>query len=279
MARYSFRENDPITRWNEIPIYLTTILTALFVVGVLLTAAGAGIQHLNFVLPGSAWNLITISTYPFVGSLDLFSLFAIYFFYQMSIGLETHLGRSKLLKLLGLFAAIPALVGAVACYGYGHPVILAGNFFILTGVIAAFATLYPSAKALGFISFRSIACAYLAVLSLIALSSRNWIQFYGLWAVAFAAFLYIRHCQEQEYDDVIPLGVRIRGLFRRKPAFRVVPPPKERESAPKQVSEESDAELDALLDKIAKSGLASLTSAEKAKLEKARQELLRKERP
>jgi hypothetical protein len=41
--------------------------------------------------------------------------------------------------------------------------------------------------------------------------------------------------------------------------------------------DEPDSDVDALLDKIAKSGLASLSREDRAKLEKAREALLKKE--
>ena len=44
------------------------------------------------------------------------------------------------------------------------------------------------------------------------------------------------------------------------------------------VEEEIDTEVDELLEKIARSGLSSLTSKERKQLEKAREALLKKER-
>jgi hypothetical protein len=42
------------------------------------------------------------------------------------------------------------------------------------------------------------------------------------------------------------------------------------------VKEDAQAEMDALLDKIARSGLSSLSTKERAKLEKAREALMKK---
>jgi hypothetical protein len=90
----------------------------------------------------------------------------------------------------------------------------------------------------------------------------------------------MRHARDADHDDSIPLTARIRSLFRKKPKLRVVPPPVPSARRPvptPAVQEEGDVEIDALLDKIAKSGLNSLSKAERAKLERARQELLKKE--
>jgi hypothetical protein len=65
------------------------------------------------------------------------------------------------------------------------------------------------------------------------------------------------------------------NLFRRRPKFRVVPKQKSRTSPPAAGPRQSDStELDALLEKISKHGLASLTYQERAALERAREKLL-----
>jgi hypothetical protein len=43
--------------------------------------------------------------------------------------------------------------------------------------------------------------------------------------------------------------------------------------------EEANSEVDALLDKIAKSGIGSLTAKERKRLEKAREDLMKRESP
>jgi hypothetical protein len=68
------------------------------------------------------------------------------------------------------------------------------------------------------------------------------------------------------------------GRRPKKPRLVVLPPPKRREIPKVEMAEEPVSEVDELLDKIAKSGMASLTPAERARLEKAREELLKKER-
>jgi hypothetical protein len=68
---------------------------------------------------------------------------------------------------------------------------------------------------------------------------------------------------------------------RRRPKLRVLPKPSSPPRAIPRVElaeTAADTEVDALLDKIAKTGLASLTASERARLEKAREELLKKER-
>jgi hypothetical protein len=283
MARFCTRENEPLKKWNGIPIYLTTILTALFVVGLLGSAVLMALrsplfQNLAFSLPGSAWNAVGIFTYPFLGQISFFTPFAIFCFYWWSVGIETHLGRAVLAKLLILLTLVPAAVSTAMWYGMGLPALLFGNYLLTIGLIIAFATLYPQVEVFGWIPFKWFAFACLVCATMMELSGRSWPALISIWVCAGAGFGYIRYCMDQDYDDAVPITARIRGWFRRKPKLRVMPPP----IAPSRPAvgplvDEPDTEVDALLDKIAKSGLSSLTNSERAKLERARQELLKKE--
>lgn len=285
MARYSSRENDPLTNWNGFPIFLTTILTALLVLGLAATAVLAAIDPtlprlFIFFLPGYALTPLTAILYPFIGQISFFTPFGIIFFYFLALGIETHLGRRRLARLLILLTLVPALIGTISHFVFGHFVILSGNYLIASGLLIAFATLYPNADFSGWIPFKWIAFACLVAGSLMDLSQHQWRDLISLWGCAAGAFLYVRHCQERESDDFVSVGSRIRDWFRRKPAIRVLPPPAQsnRSTPLRGIADESDIEVDALLDKIAKSGLSSLSNAERAKLERARQELLKKER-
>ena len=283
MARYCTRENEPLKKWNGIPIYLTTILTALFVVGLLLSAVLIALRsplfdRLAFSLPGDAWNFLAAFTYPFLGQISFFTPFGIFCFYWWSVGIESHLGRVVLSKLLVLLAIVPVTVNAIAWYGFQEPSGLYGNYLLTIGLIIAFATLYPKVEVFGWIPFKWFAFACLLCATMMELSSHNWLALISIWVSAGAGFGYIRYALDQDYDDAVPLSTRMRGWFRRKPKLRVMPPPvpTSRPSVRPMV-EESDTEVDALLDKIAKTGLSSLTNSERAKLERARQELLKKE--
>jgi hypothetical protein len=295
MARYCTRENEPLKKWNGIPIYLTTIITALFVVGFLVSAILLAMRSplfetLTFSLPGDFTNFFSALTYPFFDYLSFFTPFGIFFFYRFAVGIETHLGRRVLAKLLLLLTLVPVALSTLMFYGFGVGMAamgmggraLMGDFLILVGVIIAFSTLYPNAEAFGWISFKLLAFVCLLCGSLLELAERNWLMLTGLWLSAAMGFFLIRQALEQEHDDVVPVMARVRGWFRRKPRLRALPSPtppvRPTPVRPRKVEEEDDVEIDALLDKIAKNGLASLTSSEKAKLERARQELLKKER-
>jgi hypothetical protein len=284
MARYCTRENEPFGKWNGVPIYLTTIITVVMVVGLVLSAVLQAmrsplLEDLMFILPYGRMNWVAAVTYPFIDFLSFFTPFAIFFFYRMALGVETHMGRSALGWLLALLVAVPILLAVVMWSGLGIGGMLRGNYLIMVGLVIAFATLYPSAEFWGWVPFKWVAFACLLAGSLMDLAAHNWVSLVSLWGCAGVAFLFIRHRMEQEMDDAEPVLARVRGWFRRKPKLRVVPKPtvSSRPVAARKVEDAADGEIDALLDKIAKSGLGSLSNSEKAKLERARQELLKKE--
>ena len=97
---------------------------------------------------------------------------------------------------------------------------------------------------------------------------------FSLTLVCLGAFGYIRLLQtglERRYPD--PL----RAL--RRPRFRVVSKPTPRSApAPDFRQNEESNEIDRLLDKIAKYGLASLSAKKRDALERARARLLEKDR-
>ena len=277
MARYLSRNNDPLTNWNNHPVYLTTILTGLFIIGLILTAvagplAGLLIFRMPLVPEWSLWRLVT---YVFVGEMSFFTPFAIFCFYCWSMGIETHVGRTVLAKLLALLLLTSPLV-TVICWKLGVPTVAAGNYSFTCGILIAFATLYPNTEAWGWVPFKWLAFACVACGSLMLLSNRSWGELSQLWASCAVGFAYMRHAKELDYDDAESPFARLGKLFERKPKFRVVPRP----ANARRVVEDADEieSIDPLLDKIARTGMASLTAKERARLEKAREALMKKDR-
>src|SRR5688572_11683466 len=126
MSRFSNRENEPLDNWNGIPVYLTTIIAALFALGFLGSAVlqamrAPFLQYLVFTMPGGTWTLASLITYPFVDQISFFTPFAIFVFYWWAVGIETHLGRVALGKLLLLLLILPAAVTTLFYYAFGQP--------------------------------------------------------------------------------------------------------------------------------------------------------------
>ena len=283
MARYLSGPTLPLGKWNGLPIYLTTIITALFVAGLVATAilTSLGSPLLGLFVFGMPlqppWTLWRLFTYVFIGPINFFTPFSIFFFYWMSVGIETHLGRQVLTRLLVLLVLVVPAVAAFWWWGLGLSTSTIGvyNYMLNSGLLVAFATLYPNTEAFGWVPFRWIAFACIFCGSLMLMAEHSWDGIAQLWISCAVGFGYIRHAVELEHDDYESPVVRVKQLFRRKPKLRVMPSPST--SQYRAVLDEPASELDVLLDKIAKSGMSSLTAREKATLEKAREALIRKD--
>jgi hypothetical protein len=289
MARYLSRETEPFGKWKGIPIYLTTIVCAVMVLGLLICtiAQVMGLyglmEMLVFYVPRPDFkNLAGVFAYPLISEFNFFTPFAIVFMYSMSVGIETHLGRQVLGKLYLVLIFLPAAIATALAYGMDVRGVLAGNVYIACGVVIAFATLYPNAEWWAGIPFKFVAIACVFCGMLMALAEKKVIPVLALLGNCTAAFFLIRAALEQEYDDHAPFLARFREMFRRKPKFRVVPKNEPRNSSGLDETaagnEAVSEEVDAILDKVARTGLQSLTSAEHAKLQKAREELQRRDR-
>lgn len=290
MARYLSRESEPLGKWKGIPIYLTTILSVLLALGFIVSVAlkrSPALAALTFSTPVVSWKgWLSVLTYPFVEPPTFFSPLMIVCFYQWGTGIETHLGRGPLVRLLLLLLLLPVAVLSLLWLAgiTGGPI--AGSFPITAGLLVAFATLYPNAEWWGWVSFKYLAFACILCGSLISISDRDWLGVASLLVICAASFSFIRHAVEQEYDDAgsnnhFNLAARLRSWFQRKPKFRVVPRTRDTISSrsfAEDDDDEAEREMDTLLDKIARSGIASLTSKERARLELAREQMLKKER-
>jgi hypothetical protein len=288
MAYSHQREYQPLFTIGKLPVWITTICTALFALGVIATAllqsARVPVQPLAFVAPtffsGAIWQPLT---YVWVDYPTFFTVFGLIMFYSIGIEFERYFARSGFLKLFGSLIAVEVLVSILFWFAarvivtpigtrgmYG----LSGNYHLIAGMIVAFATLYPNLEYLGWLPLKWFAFACIAIGSLMYFPERNWSGLTVYFAVCLTGFLYVRY---QTGALQLP-SVRMPSLGRRSPKLRVLPDPRSRDEGGEE-EDSSMPEVDALLDKIARSGIGSLTAREREKLERAREELLRRETP
>ena len=143
-----------------------------------------------------------------------------------------------------------------------------GLFFAL---FVAVATLHPDMPVLFNLLAKWVALILVGFFALMALSHHDWTGLITLVATTGFAFAFVRHQQGRFTLPAISLG-------KPKTKLRVLPdlPAKKIETATVRTVD-SMAEMDALLDKIARTGMASLTSKERARLQAARAELMKKD--
>jgi membrane associated rhomboid family serine protease len=270
-------EHQPVTWLKGYPVYAAHLIMGVLVISMIATTVliflgeRALLDWLVFdarrVLRGQVWR---IASYGLVNEPSL--RFAIDMVMLVWFGreVERFFGRRKFLVLFAMVYLItPLLLTAI---GPWAPFWFAGK----TGVLAifiAFAALFPNVPVFFSLLAKWAAFALVGIYTLMALADRDLPLLISIWAGCGVAFAYVR------YEQGILTLPRIR-LWKRKPKLRVLPdlPAKKPApiSAPASKEAATMAEVDALLDKIAKSGIGSLTPKERAKLEAAREGLMKR---
>ena len=275
MTRHdSAEDNQPVMWLQGHAVYTAHFIVLVYVVSLLLTTAfmAFGVTFwfawLPFdseaVLRGEVWRIVT---YGLVNPPDLWFVVDMFMIAWFGRELEKFFGRRIFLCLYTcLYLLSPLLFTLI---GMRQPMHLAGE----TGAFAlfiAFATLYPGVAFFFNILAQWLAVIFVAIYTLIALANRDLPGLVSLWATVGFAHGFVRYEQGRFTLPSI-------NFWRRKPRFRVLPdlPPARTARAP----DKSMAEIDALLDKIAQTGLASLTPKERAKLDQSRSDLLKRRGP
>lgn len=276
----SSEEHRPLTYWGGHPIYATDFIVLAYCALMIVTAIGGRsffapvLQWTMFtspdVLSGQVWRLATYGLFNYPSIDFAFSMLMLFWFGRE---LERFFGRKVFSILYGGVYLIPAL--ALTLIGLLTPTSRMGQPGALA-VFVAFATQFPGMPIFFTLLAKWAALILVGIFTLIHLAERDWVSLVVLWSTCGYAHLFIRH---QQGSFELP---RLR-LWKRKPKLRVLPDPEPRRPARSEKpivtvdpKTETMAEIDALLDKIAKSGISSLTPKERAKLEAAREGLLKR---
>lgn len=283
MSRYyggSSEEHQPVTWVGGYPVYATHFVVAVFAISMIVSAVALRMESALFlvtlpfsspaVLNGEIWRVFT---YGFVNPPSLGFVIDMVLVVWFGREVEKHFGRKTFLWFYaGLYLVTPLILTLV---GLQFPMSFAGATGALA-VFTAFATIHPGAPLMFNVLAKWAAIILIATFTLVHFSYRAENQLLSLWATNLYAFLFVRH-----YQGRLELP-RLR-LWKRKPKLRVLPDLKpakpertEKPALTPALKPDSMAEVDALLDKIAKHGISSLTPKERAKLEAAREGLLKR---
>ncbi|ATC63517.1 hypothetical protein CMV30_05855 [Nibricoccus aquaticus] len=278
-----YDEQQPVAWFRGQPIYAAYLIVIVFVISMIATAAflfanahgtlGLLVFDSTHVLQGQIWRLVT---YGLVNDPRSWLSFLVSMLVIATLGreLEKFLGCKKFLWFFG------------AAYLLKPVLFTLGGFWIPSGfngqpggfaVLIAFATLYPNAMFMFNLLAKWVAVIAIGISALIALSNRDTVSLISLLATSGYAFAFVRY---QQGHFTLP-SLR---FPKRQPKFQVLPggrdtPPSRTSSssssssgktsapsAPRSARDTTTAEMDALLDKIARSGMASLTPDERARL-------------
>ena len=266
----------PVTWMGRFPVDVTTILVALHVVVAILTclvvAAGGG-AVLNFMLfdsarvlgAGQIWRL---ATYVFVHSPSMLLWFAIemYMLFVFGREVERFIGQRAYIALYALLLFIPSLLLTV--WGLGQRTGLAGSPALHFGIFVAFATIYPAAELLLRITAKWSAVILGAIYVLQLLAYNAWTDLAVLLTSIAVGFCFVRL---RGVGPELVWWENLKTRLQPKPKFKVVPKPTPARRDDDDISES----VDPILDKIARSGIGSLTPNERRILDRARDRLLK----
>jgi hypothetical protein len=273
----SSEEHQPVTWLRGYPLYAAHFITLLFVMSMVATSAmmaipaARGIPGLLTyssiqVLEGQVWRILT---YGLVNPPSLWFVINMFMLVFFGRELEKFFGRRTFLILYGsLYFLTPLLFTLI---GLIRPMSLMGESAAFA-LFIAFATLYPNVAMLFNILAKWVAIVLVGIYTMMRLAANDWAGLISLWSTVGFAFGFVRF-----HQGLITMP-KLR-LPRRQPKLRVLPDPVSRKPGtvgPGTRENATMAEVDALLDKIATSGMSSLTAKERAKLEAAREGLMKR---
>src|SRR2546421_1008130 len=212
----------PVTWMGRYPVRVTSIIAALYVVGMFATviAQSANWDLSAFVfqphafLHGAVWQPLTS---VLIQTASFFFLFNLFFFYWAGTEVEKYLGIRRYLFLFGLLLLVAPIVliawGPRAAYWR-----YLGSYELSIGMFIAFATLYPNIELFGWVTLKWLAFAGLVLASMQYLPNHEWGKLSVLWTMCLTGFLYIRFVQGR-----IPINVDLARLnpFRRQPKTKL----------------------------------------------------------
>jgi hypothetical protein len=272
MDEYSSAEDNLPVAWvRGYPLYAAHLVVAAFVASMLATAIFMSVGATAWfgwaaldgprVLRGEVWRM---ATYGLINPPSLLFAFDMVMIMMFGREIERFFGRRRFLGLCGcLYLIAPALYTAASPW---YPARLQGE----TGAFAlfiAFATLYPDAVMLFGILAKWAALSLVGLFAVMALAYHDWLGGAALLASSAFAHLAVRHLRGM---------LELPRLPWRRPRFRVIQGGRAEAPAPREPA--VMAEVDALLDKIAQSGISSLTKDERERLDSARRRLAQRDR-
>lgn len=282
MAPRNSDSDGPLTWIGNFPVYASTALAGIHAVTLVLTAlalaAGAESALQTFRFSSAAvtqdFSVWQLATYAFV-HLPPYWIFLIELYLLVVFGreLEGYLGRGGFLKLYATLLLAPTLLFTVADW-MDWQTSCVGSNALHFGIFVAFALIYPTAEMFFGIQAKWIALALLAISSLQHLAFSDYQGLTVLAVDCVAACLFIALFQGR-------ISLR---LPTRRPVVRTRPRSAARSRNPlhndiRKSNEEEDlhGSIDPILEKISRSGLASLTPRERERLENARHKLIAKD--
>lgn len=274
---------------------LTMIATALCVAFGATSWVEALVYQSTAVAQGQLWRLVT---YAFVASPTIWFVLEMMMLYYFGRAVEKELGT----RVFGVFYGGLLLLSSLSlqllsCFGRAHQ--MSGDQGINAAVFAAFVAIYPDIPFLFALSARWTLLALLAITSLQLLEKNQFTAITLFLSQSLAALLFMKRRGYSRFFSAAaehPTTDFFKKLFQPSSPTKTgsksstllgsasistsvvtVTPKKAVLKKKKSTPLKKATDIDALLEKISQTGMASLTEIEKKELENARAALLRRD--
>ena len=261
------------------PIYVNTLLLILHILAFTAVALAVsfldigvlnalGMGNYEVVHHGQVWRLVSYIIFP--PQTAIMFIFAMGFLFYFGRQVEQFVGRKTYINFYAALVLIPSLLFClIGLLGYWHENYM-GGYGTVFGVFVAFATIYPGVEiSIWFVNLTAKGWAYalLAVLSLVNIAFHQWIDLGALWCDATIGYFGMRLIGAGRgltwFTDWLEDRQATRLANQRN--IKVLKDVKATES------------IDEILEKISKHGVGSLDVKERAALERARTNLLKRD--
>lgn len=262
------------------PVYVNTVFVALHIaafvlVAILISAYGgdvlAGLVLVpSWVFHGQVWRLFSYIVFPPGTGWDVFNfIIAMVLLIFFGRQVEQYIGRRTYTVFYLALVFIPAVLLCLLALA-GVDTAYLNGYATIFGVFIAFATLYPGMELnIFFVTMTATIWAYilLAGYSVAYIAWREWTSLGVLWIDAAVGYFGMRLIGAGYGFTWLTDWIEERRAARlaRKHNLRVMKETKQSES------------IDDILEKISKQGVGSLTAKERAALERARANLLKRD--
>lgn len=264
------------------PIYANSLMVLAHIVAFVVSAlciSFFGLEEVYHALAlsppeiwheGQVWRLLSYIAFDpyFFAQRSLWFLWSMLLLYFFGREVEQFVGRKAYFKVYAALVLVPALLLCVAGL-FIVPLAHLNCFETIFGMFVAFATIYPGAVPSMWLPLSSKAMVWilLAVFSLIDLAEHAFTALFMLWACSAVGYFSMRLLGAGHGSNPLAnwLEDRRSQKLARQRNIQIVREKKTTES------------IDAILDKISKHGVGSLDARERAALEQARTNLLKRD--
>ena len=293
-------DNQPLGHFKNYPVYLATVLVVVHVASMLagvVLSPQVYAEALQFAPEiyspvAQPWRWIT---YAFVQVPTFWFLIDMYLLYSFGRQIEQNFGRRVLARLYGALILLPPLLVTIAFYTeIGNSQTLAGSNLASFSLFLGICLMNPGGLLFGipFLSLKLVGPLLLGITALSYLAARDWVGLIVLLACVLLVYKMLRAsglpARFEMIKDALKNAMPVRKTKASAPSSRnpsagsagksgnspskyyepkIKPKP---ELAPERKVIE---EIDAILEKITRSGVESLTPGEKAALQKASSKL------